>query len=91
MITSVVVKMAKKKRTFSTEFRLESGRLVLEQGYSVQAASEAVGVGKSTLEYWVRQLRNEQQGQTPTGTAQTPEQQRIKELEKYLKRVELEK
>lgn len=83
--------MAKTRRTFSPEFKLESAQLVVDQGYTVKAAAEAVGVGKSTLEYWIRQLRKELQGQTPTASALTPEQKRIQELEKKLKRVEMEK
>ncbi len=83
--------MANKKRVFSTEFKLESAQLVVDQNYSIKDAAEAVGVGKSTLEYWVRQLRKERQGKTPMGAALTPDQQRIKGLEKQLKRVEMEK
>lgn len=41
--------MTKRTRpTFSPEFRLESALLVIEQGYTVQEAANAVGVGKST-------------------------------------------
>ena len=83
--------MAKSRRTFSPEFKLESAQLVLDQDYTIKAASDAVGVGKSTMEYWVRQLREERQGKTPTASALTPEQRRIQELEKQLRRVEQEK
>lgn len=83
--------MANKRRTYSQEFKLEAAQLVVDQGYTVKAASEAVGVGKSTLEYWIRQLRAERQGATPTSTALTPEQRRIQELEKQLRRAEQEK
>lgn len=83
--------MAKRRRTFSPEFKLEAAQLVVEQGYTVRAACDAVGVGKSTMEYWVRQLRQERQGETPKATALTPEQRRIQELEKQLRRVEEEK
>jgi len=83
--------MAKKRRTFSPEFKLEAAQLVLDQGYTVRAACDAVGVGKSTMEYWVRQLRQERQGETPKAAALTPEQRRIQELEKQLRRVEEEK
>ena len=83
--------MAKRRRTFSPEFKLEAAQLVVEQGYTVRAACDAVGVGKSTMEYWVRQLRQERQGETPKTTALTPEQRRIQELEKQLRRVEEEK
>jgi len=83
--------MAKRRRTFSPEFKLEAAQLVIDQGYTVRAACDAVGVGKSTMEYWVRQLRQERQGETPKATALTPEQRRIQELEKQLRRVEEEK
>jgi transposase len=83
--------MAPTRRTFSPEFKLESAQLVVDQGYTVKAAAEAVGVGKSTLEYWIRKLRQELQGKPPTASALTPEQRRIQELEKQLKRVEMEK
>ena len=83
--------MAKTRRTFNPEFKLEAAQLVVDQGYTVRAACDAVGVGKSTMEYWVRQLRQERQGETPKASAITPEQRRIQELEKQLRRVEEEK
>ena len=83
--------MTGKRRTFSPEFKLEAAQLVVDQGYTVKAACDAVGVGKSTMEYWVRQLRQERNGETPKGTALTPDQRRIQELEKRLRRVEQEK
>jgi transposase len=43
------------------------------------------------MEYWVRQLRQERQGTTPQGSAITPDQRHIQELEKQLRRVEMEK
>ena len=79
------------RRTFSPEFKLEAAQLVLDQGYSVRKACEAMGVGKSTMEYWIRQLREERQGKMPKGSAITPEQRRIQELEKRLREVEEEK
>ncbi len=42
---------------FTPEFRLESAQLVLDQGYSVKEAAEAMNVGKSTMDKWVRQLK----------------------------------
>lgn len=78
----------RKRRTFSAEFKLESAQLVVEQNYSIREAATAVGVGHSTMDKWVRQLRKEREGITPSQTALTPEHQRIKELEKKLRRVE---
>lgn len=50
-----------------------------------------MGVSKSTMENWVRQLRQERQGETPKATAMTAEQRRIQELEKTIRRIETEK
>ena len=70
---------------------LEAAQLVVDQGYTVPAACDAVGVGKSTLEYWIRQLRNERKGKTPTSPALTAEQRQIQALEKQVRRLEMEK
>jgi transposase len=83
--------MTKSRKTFSPEFRLEAAQLVVDQHYTVRAACEAMGVSKSTMENWVRQLRQERQGNTPKATAITAEQRRIQDLEKRLRQVEMEK
>jgi transposase len=43
------------------------------------------------MDKWVRQLRAERDGKSPQGTPMTPDQQRIRELDKQLSRVEEEK
>ncbi|WP_201797236.1 IS3 family transposase, partial [Escherichia coli] len=78
----------KTKRTFTPEFRLECAQLIVDKGYSYRQASEAMNVGSTTLESWVRQLRRERQGITPSATPITPDQQRIRELEKQVRRLE---
>ncbi|MDM8799560.1 IS3 family transposase, partial [Escherichia coli] len=60
----------------------------VDKGYSYRQASEAMNVGSTTLESWVRQLRRERQGIAPSATPITPEQQRIRELEKQVRRLE---
>lgn len=78
----------KTKRTFSPEFKLECAQLIVDKGYSYREASEAMNVGSSTLEAWVRQLRREREGITPSASPLTSEQQRIRELEKQVRRLE---
>ncbi|EEZ0808011.1 IS3 family transposase, partial [Escherichia coli] len=78
----------KTKRTFTPEFRLECAQLIVDKGYSYRQASEAMNVGSTTLASWVRQLRRERQGITPSATPITPDQQRIRELEKQVRRLE---
>jgi transposase len=76
---------------FTPEFRLEAAQLVVDQGYSVKEAADAMSVGKSTMDKWVRQLRAEHNGSATHPTPMTPDQRRIKELEKQVRRIEMEK
>jgi transposase-like protein len=41
-----------------------------------------MNVGKSSMDKWVRQLREERQGKSPGGSPLTPDQRRIRELER---------
>lgn len=43
------------------------------------------------MDKWARQSREERSGMTPKATPMTPDQLKIRELEKRLKQVELEK
>lgn len=82
--------MSRQRRMYSSEYKLETVGLVLQQNYSIGEAAEAMNIAKSTLSKWVRQVKFEQCGITPKAVAITPEQQKIKELEKRIKRMELE-
>lgn len=81
----------KKRKTFSPEFRLEVAQLVIDQGYTHEEAAKAMNVGFSTVGKWVKQLREERQGQSPKASPMTPEQIEIRELKKRIERIELEK
>lgn len=54
--------------TFSPEYRLEAAQLVVDQGRSIREAADVMGVAKSTMDKWVRQLRAERDGKSPQGT-----------------------
>ena len=84
--------MSKRTRpSFTAEFRLEAAQLVVDNGYTVKAAAEAMGIGKSTMDKWVRQLREERNGKSPKAAPMTEEQRKIRELERRIKRLEEEK
>ena len=84
-----------KKRTrpsFSPEFRLEASQLVVDQNYTVIAAAKAMNVGISTMAKQVAQLKQERQGKPyAAATPMTPDQLKIRELEKRIARIEMEK
>jgi len=81
----------KSRKNFSPEFRLETAQLVLDHGYTHEEAAKAMNVGYSTIGKWVKQLKGERLGKSPKATPMTPEQLKIRELEKKIERIELEK
>lgn len=83
--------MENTKRVFSADFKLEAAQLVVEQKYSIREAAEAMGIGKSTLERWVKQLREESLGIVTNAKPITAEQRKIHELESRIKKLEREK
>ena len=76
------------RRSFNPEFKLECAQLVLDQGRSYKETCEAMGIGKTTLESWVRQLKAERTGKAPNASALTPEQREIRDLKRKIKRIE---
>ena len=63
---------------------------MVDQNYSIREAASAMNVGKSTMDKWVRQLKSELQGTPNHPTVITADQRKIKELEKTIKRIEME-
>jgi len=83
--------MSKRTRaTFNQEFRLDVVKLVLEQGYSIREAAEAMNVGKSTVDKWVRDYRRVNSAGAGSGAPVSHEQQRIRELERENRRIKEE-
>jgi transposase len=82
--------MSKTRPSYSTEFKNDAARLVLDQQYSVSEACKAVGVGFTALRRWVAQLEGERGGITPSAKAMTPDHRRIQELEARIKQIEWE-
>ena len=79
------------RRSFTPEFKRETAKLVVEQGYTLPQACKAVDVGPTAVRRWVEQYRAELGGVTPKSKALTPEQQKIQELEAQVQRLKREK
>jgi transposase-like protein len=80
-----------KRPNFKPEFRLEVAELVLNKDYSVREAAEAMDVGNSTVDKWVCQLKQKRDGVYPSAPPMTPDQIKIRELEKKIRNIEEEK
>lgn len=77
------------KRTYSPEFKVKVARLVIGDDYTLTAACKEFGVGATALRRWVKQLRAEEAGESLAGHKPiTPDQQRIRELEAKIHRIE---
>ncbi|GAB7220644.1 hypothetical protein VcTj87_24650 [Vibrio comitans] len=76
------------RRTFRPEFKLEVAQLVVDQDYTVVEAAKAMGVSKSAMDKWVRQLKQERQSITAKAAPLTPEQIEIRELKKRIAELE---
>ncbi|CAA6826795.1 MAG: Unknown protein [uncultured Thiotrichaceae bacterium] len=78
--------------SYTKEFKREAAELVLDKGYTQKEAREAMGVSKSSLSHWVKQLREERAGITPDNRkAFTEEHQEIQQLKAKIKKLEREK
>ena len=53
--------MARKRRTYTPEFKIEAVKLVTEQGYSVAEAARSLGIHETLLRSW--KLALEAQGE----------------------------
>ena len=72
---------------FTEEFKIQAVKQVTDQGYSVASVSERLGVTSSSLYNWIKAY-----GPGSEEHRQSQEQSdRIKQLEKELKRVTMER
>ena len=44
--------MARQRRTYTNEFKVDAVKLVTEQGYSVAEAARGLGIGENLLRSW---------------------------------------
>ena len=55
--------MAKKRRTFTREFKIEAVKLVTEKGQSITEAARSLGIHENLLRSWKQTLHKESQGE----------------------------
>ena len=81
--------MSKRTRpTYSPEFRLEVAQEVVDNNRRVREVSQSLGLGNSTVDKQVRQLKQERSGKLSGATPLTPEKLKIRELERRINRLE---
>jgi transposase len=83
--------MAKEKRTFTPEFKMEAVRLVTEQGYKTTEAARNLGIHPSVLNRWKSQLASEGKNIFPGKGRLTPEKEELQRLRKENQRLKMER
>ena len=75
--------MAKKRRIFTREFKVEAVKLVTEKGYSVTEAARSLDIGQTLLRSWKLALEN-------NGNEAFPGQGKLPASEEELQRLRVE-
>ncbi len=75
------------RRAFDTAFKLQVVQMIRDQGLSVGQVCRDLDLVDSAVRRWLDQYEAEQAGQPGIGKPLTPEQQRIRELERENQRL----
>ena len=70
------------RRTFDAAFKLQVVLMIKEQGFSVGQVCKDLKLTDSAVRRWVAQYEAESLGKPGIGMPLTPEQQRIRQLER---------
>jgi transposase len=81
------------RKAYSQQFKDEACKLVIEQGYSPTRAAKELGLAPMTLEYWLEKRGHHKKTEHVPPESDDPAvlRARIRELEKSLRRAEMEK
>ena len=80
-----------KRKKYTKEFKLDAVSLVLEQNYTRSEAAKSLSINSNILARWIKEAESEE-GQSFRGNGKlTAEQEQIRELQKRVKRLEMEK
>lgn len=79
------------RKGFTEEFKADAVNLVLEQGYSVTQAAKALGVGETALRRWLGDRQPKAAPLVAKPANLSPDQERIRELERQVARLERER
>ncbi len=81
---------AKKRRSYTQEFKEEAVKLVTEQGYSLAEAGRNLGIHVNVLGRWKRNIQSGGQDGVPHNSAVSIKDE-LKQLRKENKRLKLER
>ena len=79
---------SKNPKRYSPEFKEEAAKMVVDSSRPIAQVARELGVNDTTLGFWVKEYRKKLDGQPlPPGM---PDQERIRELERRNRELEME-
>ncbi|WP_414478509.1 transposase [Proteus mirabilis] len=79
--------MTKTKRNFDANYKLHICELIRKRGLTITQVCTDTNIGQSTVHRWLNQYDIELQSLAGTGRPITPDQRRVRELERENKRL----
>ncbi len=80
-----------KRRKYSDEFRHDAVNLITEQGYKASEAARNLGINEGLLRRWVHKYSGDDSEPREQQVTLSSEQKRIRELEKQVKELQMER
>jgi transposase len=83
--------MARRRRSYTSEFKTDAVKLVTEQGYSVAEACRSLDICESLLRSWIAALQEKGPDAFPGNGRLSPQEEEIRRLKAENKRLLMER
>jgi transposase len=83
--------MARRRRNYTREFKVEAVKLVTEKGYSVAEAARSLGIGENLLRNWKLALEEAGDDAFPGNGKLTAIEEELRQLKAENKRLQMER
>ena len=83
--------MARQRRSYTSEFKVEAVKLVTEKGYSVAEACRSLDICESLLRSWIAALQEKGPDAFPGNGRLSPQEEEIRRLKAENKRLLMER
>jgi transposase len=83
--------MARQRRSYKDEFKIEAVKLVTEKGYSVAEAARSLGIGQTLLRSWVQAFQKQGDQAFPGHGNLTAVERELRQLRAENKRLQMER